>query len=150
MLKKYISVFLVVVSVLLVMTSCAKKENTETTTNPEVEDNQIILDEDVTEESNENASDEDVQPSDSQNGSGNTTKPSGNQSTIKPSQENPSTTKPNNTNPTTTKPSTTKPTTTNKNEAGICSNCGGIITNDNGNLSVGKYCDGKCDEWNNF
>lgn len=149
MFKKYISVFLIVASVLLVMTSCAKKENTETTTNPEIEDTQIILDEDTTEESIENVTG-DIKPSVDKDNSVNTTKPSASQSTTKPTQENPTTTKPNNTNPTTTKPSTTKPTTTNKNEAGICSICGGIITSEDGNLSIGKYCDGRCDEWNNL
>ena len=147
MLKKYISVFLVVISVLLVMTACGKNENTDTTTQSEVEDNQIILDEDTTEDASKNAFDEDANPTDSKNESENTTKPSKKPSTTKPTQENSSTTKPNTTNPTTTKPSTTKPTTTNKNDSGVCSKCGGIITNDDGKLSVGKYCDGKCDEW---
>ena len=40
-------------------------------------------------------------------------------------------------------------TTTDSNEPVTCETCGNIVVNDSGSsdISVGNYCDGKCDEW---
>ena len=139
MRNKYISVFLVILALIVIMSACGKKLETETTTtNTTTEENQLSIEEIPTEETNENVSDKDDKPSVTLNESDKTTKPT----TTKPTTTKPSTTKPTTTKPTTTKPTTTKP-------GNICPDCGGIITNNNGSLppSVGNYCDGNCSGW---
>ena len=40
-------------------------------------------------------------------------------------------------------------TTTDSNEPVTCETCGNIVVNESGSgdISIGNYCDGKCDEW---
>ena len=40
-------------------------------------------------------------------------------------------------------------TTTDSNEPVTCETCGNIVVNEagSGDISIGNYCDGKCDEW---
>ena len=124
MRNKNISIFLVILTLIVIMSACGKKLETETTTtNTTTEENQVSVEEIPTEETNENVFDKDDKPSVTLNESDKTTKPS-------------------TTKPTTTKPTTTKP-------GNICPDCGGIISSNNGSLppSVGNYCDGNCSEW---
>lgn len=126
MKKKYLSVILsvlLVFSIVLAISGCNKDD---TTIIPNESTNEFDGTEQSTDglSANENESSTDVNEKETND----TSKPDESETEVS-------------TNPTET--------TTDSNEPVTCETCGNIVVNESGSgdISVGNYCDGKCDEW---
>lgn len=126
MKKKYLSVILsvlLVFSIVLAISGCNKDDTT-------IIPNESTNDFDGTEQSTDDLSANENEGSTDENEkeTNDTSKPDESETEVS-------------TNPTET--------TTDSNEPVTCETCGNIVVNESGSgdISIGNYCDGKCDEW---